>query len=286
MAGLEGFTRLMSGAGSAEDVYGRRPVVPEFPSYSEALKEITQGNLAALPLLKTLGLRSTEAFSEMMEKAYPGITKLKELGTENIRSMLSGELPQSVQDILKTRSAEYGVGSGTGGSEFAGAKGLRDLGLETLRYTQAGLDSASRWMAQAQAQTFDFSKMFLGPQDAIRQAESRWSRDWLNEQVKAAPDPTAKGKMDAEMQWIGMILSVYSGGPGYKPTPNPTPQPSGPGGTTGNSGGSYFGDIDYSAVSTGSSVYGSVPVNNYGYGPTPEGTHWNTETNSSTFGPF
>lgn len=215
MAGFEGLTRFMSGAGSAEDVYGRRPVVPEFPSFSDALKEITQGNLAALPSLRKLGLESTEAYSKMMEQAYPGITELKTLGTSQIKSFLSGELPQSVQDQLRTRAAEYGVGSGTGGSEFAGARGLRNLGIEQLRYIQSGLDSASRWIGQAQGQTFDFSRMFLGPQDAIRQAEGRFSRDWLANQVEAAPDPTARGKFDAEMSWIGMILSAYGGGAGY-----------------------------------------------------------------------
>lgn len=253
----------MSGAGSAEDVYGKRPVVPEFPSFSDALKEITQGNLAALPSLTKLGIKSTEAYSAMMEKAYPGITNLKTLGTANIASMLSGELPESVQAIMKTRAAEYGVGSGTGPSEFAGAKGLRDLGIEQLKYTQAGLDSASRWIAQAQGQTFDFSRMFLGPQDAIRQAEGRWSRDWLANQVAAAPDPTAKGKMDAEMAWIGMVLSVYSGGPGYqaKPDPNYATGGGGIGGAASEGGRSYFSSPQqfYNYGSSGS--YG-----NYGAG--------------------
>jgi hypothetical protein len=274
MAGFEGLTRFMSGAGSAEDVYGKRPVVPEFPSFSEALKEITAGNLAALPSLKKLGLQSTQAYSDMMEAAYPGITELKTLGTSNIKSMLSGELPETVQAILKTRAAEYGVGSGTGASEFAGARGLRSLGIEQLRYTQAGLDNASRWIAQAQGQTFDFSRMFLGPQDAIRQAEGRWSRDWLANQVAAAPDPTAKGKMDAEMAWIGMILSVYSGGPGYQPKPDPTyptgPNNTGGGGTWGGSG-SYFQPV---------SSYG------YGYGPAPANTSYDPRTDQSTYDPF
>lgn len=266
MAGLEGLTRFFSGAGSAEDVYGKRPVVPEFPSYTDALKEITKGNIALLPSLRKLGLESTQAYSDMMEVAFPGFRKLRDAGTANVTSMLAGELPQSVQDILKTRSAEYGVGSGTGMSEFAGAKGLRDLGLETLRYTQMGLDSASRWMNQMQSQTFDFSKMFLGPQDAIRQAENQWSRDWLDAQVEAMPDPTAKGKMDAEMQWIGMILSVYSGGPGYTPTPNQTPQMNGTsqGGFGGGTGGgySYFGGPSGYGTTyrgEGGNMYQSVP---------------------------
>lgn len=266
MAGLEGLTRFMSGAGSAEDVYGRRPVVPEFPSFSDALKEITQGNLAALPSLTKLGVKSTKAYSDMMEAAYPGITNLKTLGTANIASMLSGELPQSVQDILKTRSAEYGVGSGTGDSEFSGAKGLRDLGLESLRYTQAGLDSASRWIAQAQGQTFDFSRMFLGPQDAIRQAEGRWSRDWLANQVAAAPDPTAKGKMDAEMAWIGMILSVYSGGPGYQAKPDPNYA----------AGGGMGG-----AVSEGGRSYFSSPQQFYNYGSSGSYGNYGPQANNT-----
>lgn len=301
MAGLEGFTRFMAQAGSAEDVYGRRPVVPEFPSFSEALREITAGNLAALPSLKNLGIKSTKAYSAMMEAAYPGITDLKNLGTENIKSMLSGELPESVRDILKKYSAEYGVSSGTGGSGFAGAKGLRDLGLNQLQYTQEGLNSASRWIAQAQGQTFDFSKMFLGPQDAIRQAEGRFSRDWLAEQVRAAPDPTAKGKMDAEMAWIGMVLSIYSGGPGYQAKPDPNYGGTSQGGYGGGTGGgySYFGGASGYGTTyrgEGGNMYQSVPTGGGGGMSVPYGASgvtggggmydgWNSPAARNTFGP-
>lgn len=282
----------MSGAGSAEDVYGKRPVVPEFPSYIDMMKQFTAGNIAALPSLKRLGEGATKLYSDMMEKAYPGIGELKSAGTANIKSMLSGELPDSVQGILKTRSAEYGVGSGTGGSEFAGAKGLRDLGIEQLKYTQEGLNSASRWIAQAQSQTFDFSKMFLGPQDAIRQAESNWSRDWLSAQVEAAPDPTAKGKMDAEMAWIGMILSAYSGGPGYQAKPDANYGGGGGGGGGGGLGEASEGGQSY--FSSPQQFYNLGSSGSYGnYGPSSAGVSggggmyggWNSEQARRTFGP-
>lgn len=269
MAGLEGLTRFFSGADSAGDVYGRRPVVPDFPSYSEALKKITAGNLAALPSIISLGLKTTEGYSDMMEAAYPGITNLKTLGTANIASMLSGELPESVQHILKTRSAEYGVGSGTGASEFSGARGLRDLGIETLRYIQAGLDSASHWIAQAQGQTFDISRMLLGPQDAIRESENEFQRDWLAEQVLKAPNPTERGKFDSEMAWIGMIAGVYSGGPGYQGTYKPS--------YGGTSQGGYGGG----AASEGGQSYFSSPQQFYNYGSSGSYGNYGPQANNT-----
>lgn len=288
MVGLEGITRFMSGAGSAKDVYGRRPVVPEFPSYSEALREITQGNIDALPSLQSLGIKSTKAYSEMMEAAYPGITDLKTEGTAAIKGLLSGNVP-GLDEYVQRRGSELSRASGTSGSQFGFGQEINFGFNERLKTTQIGLDAATRWIEQSRNQTFDFSKMFLGPQDAIRQAEGRWSRDWLSEQVQAAPDPTARGMFDAEMSWIGMVLSAYGGGPGYtgqnrqmygSSLQGATPT------TAGGGGSSYFGDVNWAAVSAGNSIYNSVPVDNYGYGQTPEGTHWNTKTNSSTYGAF
>lgn len=263
MAGLEGFTRLMAGAGDAEDVYGRRPVVPEFPSFSDALKEITKGNLAALPSLKALGLKSTETYSQMMEAAYPGITELKTLGTSTIKSFLSGEMSDAEKANLRRESAEFGRQTGFGLSQFTSVRELDRYASAQFGRIQQGLDSASRWIGQAQGQTFDFSRMFLGPQDAIRQAEGRFSRDWLANQVEAAPDPTARGKFDSEMAWIGMVLSAYGGGPGYtgQYRQNYGTSQGGYGGGTGG-GYSYFGGPSGYGTTyqgEGGNMYRSVP---------------------------
>jgi len=50
----------------------------------------------------------------------------------NLASELKGELPQDVQNMLQQQAAEYGVGSGTQGSQFQGYRGLRNLGLTSL----------------------------------------------------------------------------------------------------------------------------------------------------------
>lgn len=49
-----------------------------------------------------------------------------------LSSDLSGEVPLDVQQMLEQQAAEYGVGSGTQGSQFAGYRGLRNLGLTSL----------------------------------------------------------------------------------------------------------------------------------------------------------
>jgi hypothetical protein len=56
---------------------------------------------------------------------------LAKTGT-NLRSMLAGELPEDVRNMLAQRAAEIGVASGTSGSEFNNYRSLRDLGLTSL----------------------------------------------------------------------------------------------------------------------------------------------------------
>ncbi len=45
---------------------------------------------------------------------------------------LAGQVPADVQNLLEQQSAEYGVGSGTQGSQFQGYRGLKNLGLTSL----------------------------------------------------------------------------------------------------------------------------------------------------------
>ncbi len=49
-----------------------------------------------------------------------------------LSSDLAGQVPADVQNLLEQQSAEYGVGSGTQGSQFQGYRGLRNLGLTSL----------------------------------------------------------------------------------------------------------------------------------------------------------
>ena len=50
----------------------------------------------------------------------------------SLASDLRGEVPKDVQDLLAQQAAEYGVGSGTQGSQFQGYRGLKNLGLTSM----------------------------------------------------------------------------------------------------------------------------------------------------------
>ena len=50
----------------------------------------------------------------------------------SLGASLSGKLPSDVQNLLRQQAAEYGVGTGMPGSQFAGYRGLRNLGLTSL----------------------------------------------------------------------------------------------------------------------------------------------------------
>lgn len=213
---MPGVTGLIGGFfGDEGDLYGERPVVPQFPNYSDAVGDVLKGNLANLPRIEDLARRSTDLYRSLLDQATPGATGLMDLGTANIKSMLEGELPKDVEDKVRRYAAEASVGSGTGGSEFAGARTARDLGITSLDLATRGLAASERWLAQAKGNTFDFSRMFLGPEHAIRQAEGQFQRDWLAAQVAASPDPGARGAFDSEMAFLGMVLSAYGGGAGY-----------------------------------------------------------------------
>jgi hypothetical protein len=236
-------TNVISGG---SDIYGRRPEVPGPIDYGTALNRAIQQNISAIPGLTELGTQSTELYSRMMETAYPGITNLKNLGTSQIASFLRGEIPQDVSEQVQRIGAERGATSGTSGSPFNKALTARDLGMTSLGLIQGGLSAAERWVNQARAQTFDFSRMFYGPQDAQRQAENEWQRQWLANQVAAAPDPTKRGRFDQQAALMGMILSVYGGGSGYTQGYRPSygqngQSGAGVGGSMRGASGSYFG---------------------------------------------
>jgi hypothetical protein len=222
--------------------------VPGPIDYGLALERTVQQNISLLPSLEDLATRSTELYSRLMETAYPGITNLRNLGTQQIGSFLRGEIPEDVSRQLRRISAEQSAGAGTSGSPFSKALEARDLGLTSLSLIQGGLGAAERWIAQAKSQTFDFSRMFFGPEDTQRQAEMEWQRQWLEAQVAAAPDPTARGQFDTGMAVIGMVLSAYGGGAGYQGTYRPSYGNVGGGAVQGGMGGaaagSYFGEYN------------------------------------------
>lgn len=237
--------------GSKSDIYGRRPKVPGAIDYTKNLQEAIATNKKLLPELSDFAKLSTEEMANVLETAFPGYKSIRSQASENIGSYMRGEVPKDVQTQLEQKAAERGQTLGYGGSQFGENQFLRNFGLTSLQLTQQGLDSASRWIQQAQNLSFDFSKFFLGKEEAMRRTEFNWQRDWLAAQVKASPDPRVRGAFDSEMALIGEVLSAYGGGAGYQGTYRQSYGGAGGArGGGGTSGGSYFGG--------GGPVYGSV----------------------------
>lgn len=208
-------------------LFDRKPVVPELPELDlgEAQMEAIGSNRAALGPLKRIG-RNVNTFladeiSRAAEKILPGYGKLLGTSTEAIQSAVEGNLPEGVANNLRRYAAEYGVGSGTVGSQFSdfGAVGL--LGKESLNYSLNALNAADRWLSQARNATplFNFQSMFISPaqQFAANQynQQTQWQHQWLENQLEAAPEGW-EAAVQGLMDWVATtslnIAGAYAGG--------------------------------------------------------------------------
>lgn len=199
-----------------ESIYGRRPIVPEAPDYMAALRKTISGDISLVPSVTELASKSTALYKRLLDEATGGqYSKSQDLGWQQINAGLRGELPQDVRDQISRFSAEKAAGGGYQGSGAQVNLTARDLGLNSLQLIQQSLGAAERWTQGAQSRTFDFTKMFFGPQEAIQQADTQWNRDWLNQQVLAAPDPTKRGEFETDMaitqEVLGTFASIYGG---------------------------------------------------------------------------
>lgn len=285
-----GITGLLGGAfGSKSELYGRKYKIPDEIDYSESLKDAVKTNQELLPYLSKFAQMSTEEMTNVMEVAFPGYKGIRDKASEVTRSFLGGEVPADVQHQLERQAAEKGQTLGYGGSQFGDNQFLRNFGMTSLQLTQQGLTSAASWMNAAQNTSFDFSKFFLGKEEAIRRDEFNWNRELAANQIKAAPDPRKRGAFDSEMALIGMVLGVC-GGPGYQNTYRQTEtQPVGGDGDPRNQGyfgggpaygSTYRGAGGNTYVSVGTDTPGggmSVPL----YNPGPGGPGYSSEFYSS-----
>lgn len=70
--------------------------------------------------------------AQLAASPYQLPTNLLPMASGNLSAALQGNIPQADVDFLRSKAAEFGVGSGTVGSQLAGNQGLRSLGLMSL----------------------------------------------------------------------------------------------------------------------------------------------------------
>lgn len=182
------------------------------------------GNQAALPGAESLA-SGVNTFNQgevqrLLELAMPGYAKLRDRGTSYVNDLLAGRIPSDVSNQIRTSNATRSLYGGFGGTQAAGNLTARDLGLTSLGLMGQGLDSASRWIAQARtlAPTMDVTSMFLSPQFqtqfATNERNARLGYQNTKNQFDYASDPMrgVESSVAGLGDLMGTALMGYLGG--------------------------------------------------------------------------
>lgn len=184
------------------NAFGEKPDIPELPRIrpGEVQRRTIQEQQEALPGARELATAVNRFRRQEGARALQSIggEDVVRTGTQQLASMLRGEIPEDVGRQVEQRSAQRAAAGGFGGSGMQRALTARDLGLTSLNLIQQGINSAGQWLNQALQVSqpggfFDVSSMFFTPQERLafeeRDRAQRFQRDLLAEQVRAAPDP-------------------------------------------------------------------------------------------------
>ncbi len=208
--------------GALSNIFGSKPDVPTLPGLTlpEEQQKAIQANIAAAPGAAQLARLSQDQIKAMMNFAIPGFDTITGQASSNIQSLLKGEIPTDVSQQVTRSGAARALTGGFGGSGMAGNLVARDLGLTSLGLTQQGLTSAQSWLNSMEALYAPsqalYSGMFITPQQefaaSTQERDLQFQRNWLQNQIKAMPDPIMRGLYDTTMEIVGDVLSIYSGG--------------------------------------------------------------------------
>ncbi len=185
------------------DDFGKKVEVPAWTAIdpTQNQKDTVTGNLQTLPGAEQLATNVNTFNLKELERMF-GLSQetLKKIGA-NIGAMARGEIDQDVQDQITNSGAVKALGQGLSGTGMHRNLVARDLGMTSLDLKTKGMDSATRWMAASNANSFNVSSMFLSPEQRYGQADNernlKFKHEYLKAQIEAMPDPGVRGIMDA-----------------------------------------------------------------------------------------
>jgi hypothetical protein len=199
----------------------------------EEQQKALQANLAAMGPSEELAARvnafSQEELTKALRAAIPGYDQIVSNVGTSLASQTRGEIPIDVQRAIERSSAARALGGGFAGSGASRALTARDLGLTSYQITQQGLDSATRWIAQARtsavAPQMDVTSMFITPQQQYavtsEQRAAQFQRQMLQNQLNAQYDwrtQLGSSLQLADQQIMGLATAAagsYLGGMGF-----------------------------------------------------------------------
>jgi hypothetical protein len=211
--------------------FGKKPKVPEYKPVDATHEQerAIAGNLANLPGAQELASKqnqfNVQQLQSMLSSMIPGYRGIMDQQSQVIQSGLRGEMSADVQAAVQNAAASRALAGGFGGSGAHRNLVARDFGRTSYDITQQSMDSASRWLATTASMMpgqFDASSMFISPQQrmqyAFRNRENQFNRDWMKNQVSAAPDPFKAALGDAFiederqiMELVGSVAGMASG---------------------------------------------------------------------------
>lgn len=184
--------------------------------------DTAKGNEATFDAAKGLATSYNDFMRDQVAKSLkegvPGYSDLTGTLASNLAAQLRGELTGSDLAATQRSSAAAALGQGIGGSPAGAAFSARNLGLrqyQVQQNAQAQTPGYLQTMAGlTKAPMFDFSSVFMSPQQRIGVSQwnktSQWNVQNLKSQMDAQPEPWMRamaGLGDSAMNLGGILGS-------------------------------------------------------------------------------
>lgn len=203
--------------------YGNIPQVPSpISTQSTAIGGNTQ-NLAGLGQLGTgLNTQIAQQAALPYQLNLPNYGAMTGQSSQNILSLLQGQVPQDVANQIAQMGAERGVATGSIGSPNANAALLRSLGLTSLGLQSQGESELTGAVGRTPTgQQFNPASFLVSPQ---QQQEAQY----LSNLMASAPDPSQNAAAQLANSLFGYNFANQQGyrqPSGFGPPPPSTQTP-------------------------------------------------------------
>lgn len=189
--------------GLLQDIFGSKPKVPSLKpiDYAQVQKDATQQNIDVAPkaddLAKKYNALSQAELDQLLNANIPDLAGIKKNISSKLLAESAGQLSPDVQDAVERSAVARSLGFA--GGSMGGAWVARDIGRTSYDISNQALASTDRWLQTTRnyltPQPFNIASMFVSPQQRLAQVTEernlQFEHDWLQNQIKAMPDPVA-----------------------------------------------------------------------------------------------